>query len=81
MRKEKRTMEVKKKSTPILPWMRNPIDVNQFEACALNLVPCLDPRLEVLSFFTLKFNLVSQFYFDIESFLKADNFDHRFLSS
>ncbi|TYI27150.1 hypothetical protein ES332_A05G158100v1 [Gossypium tomentosum] len=40
-------MEVKKRSTPILPWMRSPVDVNQFEACALNLVPCLDPRLEV----------------------------------
>ncbi|MBA0788728.1 hypothetical protein Gotri_026982, partial [Gossypium trilobum] len=41
-------MEVKKRSTPILPWMRSPVDVNQFEACALNLVPCLDPRLTVL---------------------------------
>ncbi|XP_039054132.1 DEAD-box ATP-dependent RNA helicase 1-like [Hibiscus syriacus] len=40
-------MEVKKKSTPILPWMRSPIDVSQFEDCPLNLVPCLDPRLEV----------------------------------
>ncbi|KAE8700760.1 DEAD-box ATP-dependent RNA helicase 1 [Hibiscus syriacus] len=39
-------MEVKKKSTPILPWMRSPIDVSQFEDCPLNLVPCLDPRLE-----------------------------------
>ncbi|GMI82215.1 RNA helicase 1 [Hibiscus trionum] len=39
-------MEVKKRSTPILPWMRSPIDVSLFEDCPLNLVPCLDPRLE-----------------------------------
>ncbi|XP_022724062.1 DEAD-box ATP-dependent RNA helicase 1 [Durio zibethinus] len=40
-------VEVKKKSIPILPWMRSPIDVNRFEDCPINLVPCLDPRLEV----------------------------------
>ncbi|XWS18671.1 hypothetical protein CRYUN_Cryun32bG0064700 [Craigia yunnanensis] len=40
-------VEGKKKSIPILPWMRSPIDVSQFEDCPLNLVPCLDPRLEV----------------------------------
>ncbi|GMI91669.1 RNA helicase 1 [Hibiscus trionum] len=39
-------MEVKKKSTAILSWMRNPIGVRQFEGWPLNLVPCLDPRLE-----------------------------------
>ncbi|OMO65756.1 hypothetical protein COLO4_31019 [Corchorus olitorius] len=38
--------EVKKKSIPILPWMRSPIDVSLCENCPLNLVPCLDPRLE-----------------------------------
>ncbi|XVE88429.1 hypothetical protein DITRI_Ditri19aG0069000 [Diplodiscus trichospermus] len=39
--------EVKKKNIPILPWMRSPIDVSHFKDCPLNLVPCLDPRLEM----------------------------------
>ncbi|KAH7545182.1 hypothetical protein FEM48_Zijuj01G0066500 [Ziziphus jujuba var. spinosa] len=35
----------KVKSVPVLPWMRNPIDVSLFEECTLSLLPCLDPRL------------------------------------
>ncbi|KAJ4703107.1 DEAD-box ATP-dependent RNA helicase [Melia azedarach] len=37
----------KKKSVPVLPWMRSPIDVSLFEDCPLDLLPCLDPRLKV----------------------------------
>ncbi|CAK9151958.1 unnamed protein product [Ilex paraguariensis] len=36
-----------KKSLPVLPWMRNPVDVNLIEECPLNFLPFLDPRLEV----------------------------------
>ncbi|CAL5354821.1 unnamed protein product [Camellia sinensis] len=37
----------KKQSVPVLPWMRSPIDVSLFDECPLNLLPFLDPRLEV----------------------------------
>ncbi|KAL7212508.1 hypothetical protein ACSBR2_015240 [Camellia fascicularis] len=37
----------KKQSVPVLPWMRTPIDVTLFHECPLNLLPFLDPRLEV----------------------------------
>ncbi|XP_059623683.1 DEAD-box ATP-dependent RNA helicase 1 isoform X2 [Cornus florida] len=37
----------RKKSVPVLPWMRSPVDVSVCEECALNLLPFLDPRLEV----------------------------------
>lgn len=37
----------KQKNVPVLPWMRSPIDVSDFEECPLNLLPSLDPRLEV----------------------------------
>ncbi|KAL6991543.1 DEAD-box ATP-dependent RNA helicase 1 [Sarracenia purpurea var. burkii] len=37
----------KKQSVPVLPWMRNPIDVSLFDECPINLLPFLDPRLEV----------------------------------
>ncbi|KAL3502192.1 hypothetical protein ACH5RR_036641 [Cinchona calisaya] len=33
-------------SLPVLPWMRNPIDISTFDVCPLNLLPFLDPRLE-----------------------------------
>ncbi|XP_078432448.1 RNA helicase 1 [Wolffia australiana] len=36
----------KKKSEPVLPWMRQPVDLQQFEELSLDLVPCLDPRLK-----------------------------------
>ncbi|KAF7119336.1 hypothetical protein RHSIM_Rhsim13G0117000 [Rhododendron simsii] len=36
-----------KKSVPVLPWMRSPIDVTLIDECPLNLLPFLDPRLEV----------------------------------
>ncbi|KAK9268056.1 hypothetical protein L1049_010495 [Liquidambar formosana] len=39
-------VEPKQKSVPVLPWMRSPIDVSLFEECPLNLLPCLDSRLE-----------------------------------
>ncbi|KAL5699241.1 RNA helicase [Ranunculus cassubicifolius] len=35
------------KSIPVLPWMRNPVDVSHIEECSLKLLPCLDTRLEV----------------------------------
>ncbi|GMP93462.1 hypothetical protein CsSME_00043282 [Camellia sinensis var. sinensis] len=37
----------KKQSVPVLLWMRSPIDVSLFDECPLNLLPFLDPRLEV----------------------------------
>ncbi|KAF5752723.1 DEAD-box ATP-dependent RNA helicase 1 isoform X2 [Tripterygium wilfordii] len=37
----------KKKNVPVLPWMRSPIDVGQFEERPLHLIPCLDPRLKL----------------------------------
>ncbi|CAL5411712.1 unnamed protein product [Camellia sinensis] len=37
----------KKQSVPVLPWMRTPIDVTLFHGCPLNLLPFLDPRLEL----------------------------------
>lgn len=39
--------EAKKKSVPVLPWMRSPVDVSPFEDCPLDHLPCLDPRLKV----------------------------------
>ncbi|XP_043694001.1 DEAD-box ATP-dependent RNA helicase 1 isoform X1 [Telopea speciosissima] len=36
----------RQEKVPVLPWMRNPIDVSLFEECPLTLLPCLDPRLE-----------------------------------
>ncbi|CAA7395612.1 unnamed protein product [Spirodela intermedia] len=38
--------EPKKRNLPILPWMRRPVDIQQFEDCPLGLVPCLDQRLQ-----------------------------------
>ncbi|GAY51212.1 hypothetical protein CUMW_132560 [Citrus unshiu] len=35
--------EAKKKSVPVLPWMRSPVDVSLFEDCPLDHLPCLDP--------------------------------------
>ncbi|KNA08325.1 hypothetical protein SOVF_163570 [Spinacia oleracea] len=34
------------KNIPVLPWMRNPIDIIDFKETPLNLVPFLDPRLD-----------------------------------
>ncbi|KAF5188333.1 Dead-box atp-dependent rna helicase [Thalictrum thalictroides] len=46
--KRKRTSSITSNtsSVPVLPWMRSPIDVSEFEDCSLDLVPFLDPRLE-----------------------------------
>ncbi|XP_020586976.1 DEAD-box ATP-dependent RNA helicase 1 isoform X2 [Phalaenopsis equestris] len=33
------------KTVPVLPWMRNPVDIEVFDDCPLGLVPRLDPRL------------------------------------
>ncbi|GMH27703.1 hypothetical protein Nepgr_029546 [Nepenthes gracilis] len=38
--------EPKRKSMPVLPWMRSPVDISLFEECPLNLLPSLDSRLE-----------------------------------
>ncbi|XP_031097808.1 DEAD-box ATP-dependent RNA helicase 1 [Ipomoea triloba] len=42
--------EQKKKSeknrVPVLPWMRNPVDISVIDECPLNNLPFLDPRLE-----------------------------------
>ncbi|OWM85500.1 hypothetical protein CDL15_Pgr019124 [Punica granatum] len=39
--------EEKEESVPVLPWMRNPVDVSLSEECQLHLLPFLDPRLRV----------------------------------
>ncbi|KAK6917146.1 DEAD/DEAH box helicase domain, partial [Dillenia turbinata] len=36
----------KQKKVPVLPWMRDPVDVSLLEECPLSHVPRLDPRLE-----------------------------------
>ncbi|XP_021750907.1 DEAD-box ATP-dependent RNA helicase 1-like isoform X1 [Chenopodium quinoa] len=33
------------KSTPVLPWMRNPVDIVDFKETPLTMLPFLDPRL------------------------------------
>lgn len=38
--------EPKQRSEPVLPWMRHPVEVDPFQELPLELVPCLDPRLE-----------------------------------
>ncbi|KAL3833666.1 hypothetical protein ACJIZ3_008402 [Penstemon smallii] len=35
-----------KKNTPVLPWMRDPIDITVYDSFPLNSLPFLDPRLE-----------------------------------
>ncbi|XP_058072626.1 DEAD-box ATP-dependent RNA helicase 1 isoform X2 [Magnolia sinica] len=45
--KQKTMEEPKQKSNiPTLPWMRSPVDISLFKESPLNLLPCLDPRLE-----------------------------------
>ncbi|XP_072954521.1 DEAD-box ATP-dependent RNA helicase 1 [Typha angustifolia] len=39
-------MEASKKHVPHLPWMRNSVDIDLFDDCPLDLLPCLDTRLE-----------------------------------
>lgn len=34
------------KKVPVLPWMRAPVDIDIVDECPLDLLPCLDPRLE-----------------------------------
>ncbi|CAA0832303.1 DEAD-box ATP-dependent RNA helicase 1 [Striga hermonthica] len=38
--------EVKKKSSPVIPWMRDPVDISISGSCRLSSLPFLDPRLE-----------------------------------
>ncbi|CAH9144664.1 unnamed protein product [Cuscuta epithymum] len=35
-----------KNKVPVLPWMRNPVDISVIDECPLNHLPFLDPRLE-----------------------------------
>ncbi|KAJ8442619.1 hypothetical protein Cgig2_008395 [Carnegiea gigantea] len=35
-----------RKSVPVLPWMRSPVDISLLEECPLSLLPVLDPRLD-----------------------------------
>ncbi|KAL6500682.1 DEAD-box ATP-dependent RNA helicase 1 [Orobanche hederae] len=39
--------QTKKKSSPVAPWMRDPVDISLSESCPLNFLPFLDPRLEM----------------------------------
>ncbi|CAN4118648.1 unnamed protein product [Withania somnifera] len=34
-----------KKTIPVLPWMRNPVDITTFDQCSLDILPFIDPRL------------------------------------
>ncbi|KAL3616874.1 DEAD-box ATP-dependent RNA helicase 1 [Castilleja foliolosa] len=40
------TEETEKKSLPVIPWMRDPVDISLSDSCPLNSLPFLDPRLE-----------------------------------
>ncbi|WCJ27445.1 DEAD-box ATP-dependent RNA helicase 1 [Euphorbia peplus] len=40
-------MKEQKKNVPVLQWMRSPVDVTNFEACPLHLLPGLHPRLKL----------------------------------
>ncbi|XP_009801095.1 DEAD-box ATP-dependent RNA helicase 1 [Nicotiana sylvestris] len=44
---EEKEMKKEKKNIPVVPWMRNPIDITTFDQCSLDFVPFLDPRLVV----------------------------------
>ncbi|CAI0544812.1 unnamed protein product, partial [Linum tenue] len=46
-KKEAPMGEPRQESVPVLPWMRQPVDVSHCEECPLDLLPCLDPRLMV----------------------------------
>ncbi|KAK6124059.1 hypothetical protein DH2020_042205 [Rehmannia glutinosa] len=37
----------KKKSLPVIPWMRDPVDISLSDSCPLNTLPFIDPRLEM----------------------------------
>ncbi|KAL8460981.1 hypothetical protein ACS0TY_032464 [Phlomoides rotata] len=39
--------EQKKKSLPVIPWMRDPVDISLVGSCPLNSTPFIDPRLDV----------------------------------
>lgn len=45
--REKEMEEPKKRSVPVLPWMRTPVDISLIQQCPLEILPCLDPRLKV----------------------------------
>ncbi|XP_028791633.1 DEAD-box ATP-dependent RNA helicase 1-like isoform X1 [Neltuma alba] len=40
-------MGERKQSVPVLPWMRDPVDVTLSEECPLECVPCLHPKLKL----------------------------------
>ncbi|KAK4337707.1 hypothetical protein RND71_042194 [Anisodus tanguticus] len=42
---EEKELKKEKKNIPVLPWMRNPIDITTFDQCSLDLLPFIDPRL------------------------------------
>ncbi|KAK6783613.1 hypothetical protein RDI58_017067 [Solanum bulbocastanum] len=42
---EEKGLKKEKKNIPVLPWMRNPIDITTFDQCSLDLLPFIDPRL------------------------------------
>ncbi|XP_055822942.1 DEAD-box ATP-dependent RNA helicase 1 isoform X2 [Solanum dulcamara] len=42
---EEKGLKKEKKNIPVLPWMRNPIDITTFDQCSLELLPYINPRL------------------------------------
>ncbi|KAH0649720.1 hypothetical protein KY284_029632 [Solanum tuberosum] len=42
---EEKGLKKEKKNIPVLPWMRNPVDITTFDQCSLDLLPFIDPRL------------------------------------
>jgi len=41
---EEKGLKKEKKNIPVLPWMRNPVDITTFEQCSVDLLPFIDPR-------------------------------------
>ncbi|KAG5593792.1 hypothetical protein H5410_035024 [Solanum commersonii] len=42
---EDKGLKKEKKNIPVLPWMRNPVDITTFDQCSLDLLPFIDLRL------------------------------------
>ena len=55
----------KRKSIPVLPWMRSPVDVSLFEECPLEILPSLDPRQFPFLFLPTHLNFQSALWLQI----------------
>lgn len=41
----------KKRSLPVIPWMRDPVDISLTDSCPLSSIPFLDPRFSIFSIY------------------------------